>query len=948
MNLARRTTLQAIVSRSPRTVSLRSRPAALALGLAAITVSAIGAEEHNTILPLPFTETFSSLSLSPLWTTHADTGNAVEARSGVLRLQAHANTRAHVERPLGVDSIRVSTGVHADDAVTPALLCLSWDESNFIQFGLNHPTGGRLNVRETLGTYPRDYDLGPATVGEWRTLAIELTKNCIRYLASADGNTFECVHFSRRPGRFAGAPKLLVLGQDSEGKLFARPDPWIVAPSSAKVGESEFRNLRVTPLSTEATRATAAERRMLGKRERDLVGEQELSSRGDPSFESVSRHFPALKWSREIVGVKDHPFDMGVAPDGSLQLSDVIANHTKPVAFFKVNGHRLGSGPSGCAKRLLNGWMPIVVSAEKHDGLEFEQTVLGHSEGFSPDTPLSGYVQFRAVNSGATTRSLQLELAFEAATNAPSSLRWTLDLPANGSRAVAVRIPFKIRENPAAEVPIAEFEGRLRETSAYWEKLIAQGSRFEIPEARVQNAYRAWLAYNFLNVAKRKDVFHICDGSGFYNEVYGYSAALYCNALDLLGCHDLAATYCDSLLTFMQTNGLLAVNFGDTDTGAALWTMSEHYRLTRNTNWLRQVSPKMQAMCGWIVEQRQKALAKTDEPVLTRGLIRYRPYADLLHPAADYFSNGYLWKGLDATARVFAEIGMTDEARRFQAEADRYLRDIRSSMKAAVFKDRGQKILPAIPDTHELWKESNGSADGYYGIIAPCMLEAGVPASGDPMARLVVNALERRGGLMAGVSQFHQMADHAYTYGYWMNCLERDDVERAILGLYGSLAFGMSRDTYAAVECTAIRTGENYWMLPHTYSNTQQLRLLRNLLVREDGDTLWLGQAIPRNWLAPGQHVAVNEAPTSFGPVSYRIETKADGTMRVELTPPTRTPPKQLFLRLRHPQQGKIAGITLEGTARCRVRGDTIRLTDCSGPLCLNVMFKPGGGMVGR
>ncbi len=282
--------------------------------------------------------------------------------------------------------------------------------------------------------------------------------------------------------------------------------------------------------------------------------------------------------------------------------------------------------------------------------------------------------------------------------------------------------------------------------------------------------------------------------------------------------------------------------------------MSEHYRLTRDVCWLRRVAPKMLAMCHWITEQRRTVLAQAGgQPAVTRGLIRYRPYADLLHPAADYFSNSYLCKGLAAAAAVLAEIGLNEEAAQLQRESEAYCQDITASMDAAVFSDHGMKILPAIPDTRELWQESNGSANGYYGIIAPCMLEAGIPAWNDPKATLLVEALRRRGGLTAGVCQFHGLVDHAYTYGYWMNCLQRDEVKRVILGLYASLAYGMSRDTYAAVECTAIRTGENYWTLPHTYSNTQQLRLLRNMLVREEGDRLWLGQAIPRAWLAARQ-----------------------------------------------------------------------------------------------
>ena len=184
------------------------------------------------------------------------------------------------------------------------------------------------------------------------------------------------------------------------------------------------------------------------------------------------------------------------------------------------------------------------------------------------------------------------------------------------------------------------------------------------------------------------------------------------------------------------------------------------------------------------------------------------------------------------------------------------------------------------------------------------------------------------------------MADHAYTYGYWLNCLQRDDVKRAILGLHGSLAYGMSRDTYSAVECTSIRTGENYWMLPHTYSNTQQLRLLRNMLVREDGETLWLGQAIPRDWLVAGKRVAVNEAPTTFGPVSYAIEPSTNGSMRVQLSPPMCNAPKEIAIRLRDPKQRKIARVKTTGAAKVKFKNETVRLTGFGGPVKLEVSFR--------
>jgi len=909
--------------------------------MAGTAIAAPVTDATQTKLVLPFVENFSGAKLSPEWTHRLDKGNTVALENGSVEIRARLNTRAHIERGLGVDSVRISCALKAEQSSAAAALFVSWDASNFIEFGLNSPANGRLNVREVLGTYPHDYDLGEVAAGEWRFLAVELAGDCIRYLTSQDGKSFECVRVSPRPARLAGAPKLLVIGQDIDGKMFPRPTPWIAALPTESIGHGWVRDLRIEALGKGQLKSSAPERRLLADRERDLFGEQELASREDASFDSVSRYYPAMKWSREVVGVKDHPFKIGVAPDGSLQFSDDIAHYKKPAAFFQVGDYRFGSGMVACSKKLFNGWMPIVITSDRHDGLELEETVFGWSKDFSPDEPLMGYVQFRADNSTGTARTVNLRLVFASASNAPPPLNWQLDLPAGGSQTVSIRVPYEFLESPPGEVAAGEFQSKLGEVTAYWDKLIAGGSRFEIPEPRAQNAYRAWIAYNFLNVAKRKGIYEVCDGSGFYIRVYGYSAALYCNNMDLLGYHDLAETYCDSLLSFMHTNGLLAVNFGDTDTGTALWAMAEHYRLTRDADWLRRVAPKMRLMCQWILDQRHAALTRADkEPATAKGLVRYKPYADLLHPAADYFSNGYLWKGLDAAARVFAEIGLNDEAAKIQAESDAYLKDIRASMKASVFTDHGQKILPMIPDTHELWKEANGSANGYYGIIASCVLEAGVPAWNDPEAKLIVDALEKRGGLTVGISQFHNMGNHAYTYGYWMNCLERDEVERVILGFYGSLAYGMSRDTYAAVECTAIRSGENYWTLPHTYSNTQQLRLLRNMLVREDGETLWLGQAIPRDWLTAGKRVAVSDAPTLFGAVSYSITANTDGVMHVSLDPPTRTEPVEIALRLRDPKHRKIARVKSDHPAKITFSKDTVRLRKVSAPLVLDITFQ--------
>jgi len=902
-----------------------------------------GAEANKKQETVPINEGFAKLD--PAWTTHVDKGNTLEVKDGAIEIAARVDSKAHIEQELSVDAVRLSCRIKPvkDSAVASLYVC--WDKENCCRIGLKAKENGRIHVQEVLGTYSYDYALGAWPAGDGHYVAVELSKDCIRYLGSADGREYKVLRISRRPERFAATPKLVVLGNGPEVTVFPKPDPFHPSKASTATGTSRISDFEITPLDPARLAATAEEKAALAADERDTLGEQELAANEDPTFESVSRHFPGLKWPREAVGVKDHPHAIGVAHDGTLQLNDNSADYKQPVVYFVIEEpgsppYRFGSGKTPCTRTLLDGWKPIVMLSDETDNFRITQTVFGYSKNMSPDEPLYAYVRMHFINkSGYVKHSAKIRLRTKPLSDASPSILCEMDVPVRDDRIVCFKIPFAIMESPATEIDGNEYHAKWNDTSAAWDKLIAPGSRFEIPEERVQNAYRAWLAYNFINVHKRGDIYHVCDGSGFYTQVYGYSVAWYCNMMDLLGYHDLAVQYYDSLLSFMKPDGLLAVNFGDTDTGATLYSMSEHYRITRDADWLKRVAPKMLAMCNWIITQRKQALAQAaSQPAVTKGLIRYKPYADLLHPAADYFSNSYLCRGLAETADVLAQIGMTDEAARLKTESEAYLKDITTSMEAAVFTDNGMKILPAIPDTRELWKESNGSANGYYGLIVPCILETGIPAWNDPKADLLVNAIRNRGGLMLGISRFHDLVDHAYAYGYWMDRLQRDEVKPAILGLYASMAFGMTRDTYSAVECTAIRTGENYWTLPHTFSNTRQLQLLRNMLVREDGDTLWIGQAIPRPWLAPGKRVAIREAPTQFGPISCSIESERDA-ITVQLDPPKRTTAKAVQLRLRHFDGHNIASVDSNPKTELTFEKETIVLHDLKNPVQLKVRY---------
>ncbi len=97
-----------------------------------------------------------------------------------------------------------------------------------------------------------------------------------------------------------------------------------------------------------------------------------------------------------------------------------------------------------------------------------------------------------------------------------------------------------------------------------------------------------------------------------------------------------------------------------------------------------------------------------------------------------------------------------------------------------------------------------------------------------------------------------------------------------------------------------------------THETGYFLHQTRLMLVMERGEDLWLAPFVTNNWLADGMAVGVSKAPTRFGPVSFRINSAVvQGQITATIEPPARTSPRQIVLRLRHPEGKPIARVTV-------------------------------------
>lgn len=877
---------------------------------------------------LPFSDFDPGKKPDPGWVADASGGNTVTFTDSGIVIRAASNTYAHVRHELGVDYVRASCRIRPGSGISWATsVFFYWTPGNWCQFAVIPRNGGCYYACIMEDGQPEEYDLGRCVYGTWQDVSLELGKDVIRF--GSAGKTELAV---TRPQALSGAPKLIVLGKGYAQNSDTR-DLDSDYTDRGEVSVSSIRGLQIAETPSSRMEMSRKERLALAAAEKDTLGEEVIAKPSDPNYDLVAGYLPALAHPREVVGVKDHGFDIGVAYDGSLQIATDRDGWQDdgPRAFFTIDGVRFGKG--GCKKQLLRGYLPVVLSRWTNGGIICEEEAFGWSAGMRDNTPLWCCVRMKVTSKAARRSEIALCVLPDSLGFIP--VRRSVELSPGDTSIVCFQIPSPLGNGRLSEISGREFTERLDEAESTWMKILEGCMSITVPEKRVEEAWKAWLVYNFLNVDRNGDRFDIHDGSGFYEQIYGYSAALFCHALDLYGDHADARRYLESMFTMVRPEGLFFENYGYPDEGALLFASAEHYRLTGDSAWLRSVSPVMIKMCNWIIENRKTSM---NDPAITRGLIRFTPYADYKEKTYDYYGDAYGCIGLESAAGVFSEIGMEEESGRIAAEASRYRQDILASMDRSVIERDGSKVLPMEPATLRLLKSTGYRAGGYYGLVASMMLESGFLAPEDPRARLVTDFMERKRGLILGMCEFNGGVDHAYTYGYWINCLRRNEIKRVLLGFYSSLAYGMGRDTYCGVEVTYLKTGNGTATTPHTYSGTQQLRLLRMMLLREESDTLLLAYGIPRHWLRPGERVEIRNAPTLFGNASYTVESGRD-TVNITVDVPERREMKAVKIRLRRPDQRPIRHVDVNGRPVATFRGDAITLKPALGAMRITVAY---------
>lgn len=487
----------------------------------------------------------------------------------------------------------------------------------------------------------------------------------------------------------------------------------------------------------------------------------------------------------------------------------------------------------------------------------------------------------------------------------------------------------------------------------YWNAWLGRGAQYEVPEPELNNFYKAnlWHVIGSTDKDPETGLYHQGAATVRYAN-FANETAMVSQSLEMRGEHEEAIRLLEPFLAcqgvkilpgnFRSKEGLMYAAHPDPENdpytaqgynmhhGWALWKIAEHFKYTRDADWLKSVSDKLIAACDWITSERQST--KFTHPDGSRpvewGLLPAGDLEDVAEYLYFYSTNAYSYIGLAVAADVLGQIGHP-EADRLRKDAQDYAVDIMASVREAVancpvvaLKD-GTWIPFVPPRSHVHTHRKEGwIREGLYSSIH--LLEGELLKPLDLMVDWILQELEDN--IFLSAESGYNVADMEsafFDYGGFnlQPCLcpnatahlRRDEIPQFIRVFWNTFWASYYPDTVCFAEWVKY-FGMGGGPLYKTPDECKFVQFMRNMLVYEEGDELRIGMAVPREWMTDGKRVLHKGGSTFFGKIDLEITSRvSEGKMVAYLNLPSRNPAASAVLRFRHPESKPIARVTING-----------------------------------
>jgi hypothetical protein len=422
-----------------------------------------------------------------------------------------------------------------------------------------------------------------------------------------------------------------------------------------------------------------------------------------------------------------------------------------------------------------------------------------------------------------------------------------------------------------------------------------------------------------------------------------FTSSLYANLE--WGRFEQAAAVLDGYFSdFVFADGSINMRGAETaQYGLTLSLLARYLAYTGDAALLRKHQGKIEATAQLLLALHDESLAlaasdpghglihgwnESDACLFPEPMLWWKPY---------YANSAMAARGLADLAAAWPRIAAdgAGAAAQWRERAARLRERVAESLRANVRHDLSPPYAPPLPGVRRTFREAlaqeHPSEQQWPHRAYAELLQADVlPAD---LAHLVIDAMRGHGatslGVVANIGPVDPKARDLLgfiSYGYAQQLLRLGRIDEYLLFLYAHRHHVHTPGSWTAGEVTGLDGGMPLFCMPAQMSIPL---LLRWVFVFEDsaGDTLYLGRAIPRAWLASGRDVGIAAAPTRWGRAGLRLRLHGE-RLEGEVDLPEQAGPAQTWLSLRLPPGRRLAALHLDGrpVAAADRRGEDVRL----------------------
>ncbi len=485
--------------------------------------------------------------------------------------------------------------------------------------------------------------------------------------------------------------------------------------------------------------------------------------------------------------------------------------------------------------------------------------------------------------------------------------------------------PFK--EDPKAE----EFYRALLVFAEYWDKQLADFAPTTVPD-------KTWVDMSKHAVAKEIMVrpggvypkYGAVDRDYYGSEYDGFqdifTAPVYTN-LELGRFEPCKAILDNYLSEYTDAKGMINMRGPETaQYGLTLSLIARYLNYTRDAVLIQKHRAKIEATAAGLLAMHDTSLklapddhgygliagwSESDACLAARPEIWWKPY---------YANSAFAARGLRDLSRVWGGINGR-LAQEWMRRSDILLDSTLKSMDKWTLNDKNPPYVPLLPGSKLTFKEAMrterpSEQQWPHRPYAELLMADVLP---HPLANRVVDTMRAYGattmGVLANVGGGGNRAILGFiAYGFAEMLIRLDRIEEYLLFCYGHRYHDHSPGSWTAGEVAGLGPGKPTFCIPAQQTIPCVVRWM--LAIEDhDEDRLYLAKGVPRAWVASGQPIRIEQAPTRWGRVSLNLQNKPQSKSVVATVELARAgAPKELHVKLRMPLANAVTSATVNGT----------------------------------